>query len=62
MYLTKEVKDEVDFLHADNYQSFLQVDFSNLGIQASCKVILSLLIGIIKHSQTTQSNKFTISL
>ena len=28
-YLQKEVKDKVDFLHADKQQSFLQVDFSN---------------------------------
>ena len=27
----------------------LQVDFNTLGIRVSCKVILSLLIGIIKH-------------
>ena len=27
-YLKKEVRDEVDFLHADKHQSFLQVDFN----------------------------------
>ena len=50
------------FLHADKHQSFLQVDFSTLGIKVSYKVILSLLIVIIKHSQSTQSSKFAISL
>ena len=29
-YLEKEVKDEVDFLHADKHQSFRQVDFNTL--------------------------------
>ena len=58
----KRVRDEVDFLHVDKHQSFLQVDFNTLGIKASCKVILSLLLGIIKHSQSTQSNKSAISL
>ena len=37
-YLRKEVKDEVDFLHADKHQSFLQVDFNTLGIKFSYKV------------------------
>ena len=58
----KRVRDEVDFLLVDKHQSFLQVDFNTLGIKASCKVILSLLLGIIKHSQSTQSNKSAISL
>ena len=30
-YLKKEVRDEVNFLHVDKHQSFLQVDF-NTGI------------------------------
>ena len=42
-YLKKEVRDEVDFLHADKHQSFLQVDFNTLGIKDIYKVILSLL-------------------
>ena len=45
-YLKKEVRDEVDFLHADKHQSFLQVDFNNSGIKDFCKVILSLLVGM----------------
>ena len=49
-YLKKEVGDEVDFLYADNQQ----VDFNTLKIlQVSYKVILSLLMGMIKHSQIT---------
>ena len=58
-YLKKEVTDEVDFLYVDKHQSLLQVDFNTLGIKDACKVILSLLLGMIKHSQTTQSNRFT---
>ena len=61
-YLKKEVRDEVDFLHADKHQSFLQVDFNTLSIKVFYKVVLSLLMGMIKHSQSTQSNKFAISL
>ena len=49
-------------LHVDKHQSFLQVDFNTLGIKDAYKVILSLLLGMIKHSQSTQSNKFAISL
>ena len=35
---------------------------STLGIKVSYKVILSLLMGIIKRSQSTQGNMFAISL
>ena len=49
-------------MHVDKHQSFLQVDFNTLGIKDAYKVILSLLLGMIKHSQSTQSNKFAISL
>ena len=38
-YLKKEVRDEVDFLHVDKHQSFLQVDFNTLGIKVFYKVI-----------------------
>ena len=61
-YLKKEVRDEVDFWHVDKQQSFLQVDFNTLGIKNAYKVILSLLPGMMKLSQSTQSNKFVISL
>ena len=36
-HLRKEVRDKVDFLDIDNYQSFLQVDFNTSGIQSSFK-------------------------
>ena len=58
----KEVQDEVGFLHADKHQNFLQVDFNILGIKVSYKVILFLLMGMNKHSQSTKSNKFALSL
>ena len=61
-YLRKENRDEVDFLLADQHQSFLQVDFNILGVNVSYKVVLSLLMGRIKHSESTQSIKFVISL
>ena len=54
--------DEIDFLRADKHQSFLEVDLNTLDIKVSYKMILSLLMGIFKHFQTTQSNKSTISL
>ena len=57
-YIKKEVGDEVDFLHVDKYQCSLQVDFNTFGIKDAYKVILSLLLGMIKHSQSTQSNRF----
>ena len=57
-YLKKEDSDDVDFLHADKYRSGLQVDFNTLGIKAAYKAILLLLIGMMKHSQITQSNNF----
>ena len=61
-YLKKQVRDEFGFLHADKHQSFQQIDFHTLGIKVSYKVMLSLMMGMIKHSQSTQSNKFAISL
>ena len=61
-YLKKGVRDELDFWHADKHQSFLQFGFDTWSIKIYYKVILSLLMGMIKHSQSTQSNKFVISL
>ena len=61
-YLKKEVSDEVNFLHADKHQSYLQGDFNTLGTKVSYKVVLSLLMSMIKHSQSTQSNNFATSL
>ena len=46
----------------DKHQSLLQVDFNTLDIKVSNKAILSLLMGMVKHSQSTQNNKFAISL
>ena len=66
------MRDEVDFLpadkrerflqvasitlHTDKHQSFLEVDFNTFEIKFSYK-----LMGIIRHSQSTQSNMFAIS-
>ena len=50
------------FLHTEKHQGFLQVNFNTLGMKVSYKVILSLLMGMIKHSQNTQSNKLAIPL
>ena len=61
-YLKKEVIDEVNFLHADKHQSFLQVDFNTLVIKVSYQLILSLLMDMIKHSRSIQNNKFVIFL
>ena len=67
-YLKKEVRDEVDFLHADKRQSFLQVDFSTLGNKVSYKVVLSLLMGMIRQVTSLQylynisKRKLTIKL
>ena len=60
-YLVKDVREtKIDFWHAHKYQNFLQVDSNALIIKVSLMVILSLLIGMIKHSQIAQSNKFAI--
>ena len=61
-YLKEEVRDKLEFLHADKHQSLLQVDFSTLVIKVSYKVILTLLMSMIKHSQSTKSNQFIIFL
>ena len=52
-YPKKEVIDQVDFLHADKHQSFLQVDLNTLGMKVN---------GHDKYSQNTQRSKFAISL
>ena len=52
-YLKKGVRHEVDLLHADKHQSFLQVHFNTWNIK------VSLLIAMIKHSQ---SNKLALAL
>ena len=42
------MSDEIDFLRADKHESFLQID-------------TMILIGMFKHSQSSQYNKFVIS-
>ena len=61
-YLKKEVRKGVYFSLLDEHQSFLKVDFNTLGMKDAYKVILSLLLSVIKHFQSTQCNKFAISL
>ena len=61
-YLKKEFRDDVHFSHADKHQSFGKIDINTLGMNVSCKVILSMLMGMIKQSQNPQNNKFAISL
>ena len=48
-YLKKEVSDEVDSLHADKHESLLQID-------------TMILMGMVKHSQSSQNSKFAMSL
>ena len=43
------MSDEVDFLHADKHESLLQID-------------TMVLMGIAKHSQSSQNSKFVMSL
>ena len=58
----KKLKMKLIFLGPHKYQSFLNVYFNTLGPKFSTRLILSLLMGMIKHSQITQYNKFEISL
>ena len=48
-YRKKEVSDKVDFLHADRCESLLQID-------------TMILVGMAKHSQSSQISKFAMSL
>ena len=43
------MSDEVDFLHGDKQESLLQIDSK-------------ILMGMVKHSQSTQNSKFALSL
>ena len=61
-YLKKEVRDQAEFLHVEKHQNFPQVDFNTLSIKFFYKVILLLLMGMIKHSQSTQNNRLSIAL
>ena len=62
LYLKEEVNDELYFWNADKHRSFPQVDFSTLVIKVYYKLMLSLLMSMIKRSQSTQCNKFVIPL
>ena len=66
--IPKKVRDEVDFFDADKHQSFLQF-ISTLGHQSFLQCdrhdyenVKGIVMGIIKHSQSNQSNKFAMSL
>ena len=49
---------EVDFLPANKHENFLQVD----SITLVYKLIVSLRVCVARHAQSTQNNKYTISL
>ena len=48
-YLKKDLSDEVESLHADKYESLLQID----------RIIL---MGMDKHPQSSQNSEFAMSL
>ena len=54
------MSDKVDFLHTDQHQTFLAVDFNTFPIKVSYKVILSILMDMVKHYQSTWNNMFAI--
>ena len=66
--IPKKIGDEVDFFYVDKHQSFLTVDVNTLGINIfKCdrydhENVKDMVMGMIKHSQSTQSNKFAMSL
>ena len=49
IYLKKEASDEVDSWHTDNHESLLPID-------------TMILMGMVKHSQSSQNSKFAMSL
>ena len=53
---------KVFFWHANKHQNFLQAYFNTLSVKVSYKLILSLLMSMIMDSQSTQINKFAMSL
>ena len=60
-YLKKDVRDEVEFLHADKHQSFLQVNFNTMDIKVSYQVIMSSLMDMIKHLTKVTTLHYIIS-
>ena len=57
-YLKKQYRYGVGFLHAGKHHSGLHVASNTLGTRFSYKVILSLLMSMMKHSQSTQRSVF----
>ena len=63
LYNTSKKKLDIKLIFCkQKYQSFLKVDFNILGVKFSYKLRLSVLMGMIKHSQSTESEKFAISV
>ena len=58
-YLKKEVKDKVDFLHADKHQSFIKVYFKTLGIKVFYKVDIIIIIIIIINGHDQAFSNFS---
>ena len=54
------MSDKVDFLHTDQHKTFLAVDFNTFPVKVSYKVILSKLMDMVKHYQSTWNNMFAI--
>ena len=54
--IPKKVRDEVGFFDADKHQSFHQCDRNDH------ENVKDMVMGMIKHSQCPQSNKFAMSL
>ena len=60
--LKEKLEIELIFLHGDKHQTVLQVGLKTLSNKFFYKGILSLMMGMIKHSQSAQSNKLKIAL
>ena len=58
LYIILKKKLEIKLI----FWNFLQVDFNTLYIKVFYKIILSLLMSMITHSQSTQINKLAIAL
>ena len=48
--VSEQVSEEVDFLHSDKHESFAQID------------TMLFLVGMMKHSQSSQNSKFAMTL
>ena len=57
-YLNQELSDEIDFLHADMHESLQQVWSSTIVWSYDSMI----LMGMVKHCQSSQSSKFAMSL